>query len=321
MSVTAAKRLVWDFWRSLRGGAETELVIAGHCSADVEWHGFQPIRRASGASDVAGRVWAPLLDAIGDLERHPYILLGGEFEGSTWVGGTGELAGTFSGTWLGIPGAGRSVRFRFGEFCKVEGGRIAEIRMLLDLPDLARQAGRRLLPSSSGRDLPVPGPLTNDGVLLCESDAAESADTLGLVETMIFDGLNRYDGHDQASQDLERFWHDEMAWYGPVGLGTSLGLEEFTSNAQGPIVRAYPDRRGVGHVARIGDGAYAASTGWPSLVGTHEREFLGWAPTGEVSRWNIMDFWRREGDKLAENWVLVDLVDVARQAGVDLLEQ
>lgn len=32
----------------------------------------------------------------------------------------------------------------------------------------------------------------------------------------------------------------------------------------------------------------------------------------------VMDFWRREGDLLAENWVLIDIVDIFRQFGVDL---
>ncbi len=91
--------------------------------------------------------------------------------------------------------------------------------------------------------------------------------------------------------------------------------------AQGPIVRAFPDRRGVGHRVRIAEGMFAASTGWPSLVGTITDEFLGWPPTGETAGWNIMDFWRRDGALLRDNWVLIDLVDAARQAGVDLLAE
>lgn len=36
-------------------------------------------------------------------------------------------------------------------------------------------------------------------------------------------------------------------------------------------------------------------------------------------RLNIMDFYVRRGDKLHENWVLIDMVDFAAQCGVDLL--
>jgi hypothetical protein len=33
-----------------------------------------------------------------------------------------------------------------------------------------------------------------------------------------------------------------------------------------------------------------------------------------------MDFYVRRGEKLHENWILIDLIDFARQCGVDLLE-
>ena len=32
-----------------------------------------------------------------------------------------------------------------------------------------------------------------------------------------------------------------------------------------------------------------------------------------------MDFWRREGDKLLENWVMIDLIDAALASNIDLL--
>ncbi len=78
---------------------------------------------------------------------------------------------------------------------------------------------------------------------------------------------------------------------------------------------------GAGHKARIAEGQFAASTGWPSLVGTHEKDYLGWPPTGGKIGWNIMDFWKRESDLLLENWVLIDLIGAALESGVDLLGQ
>jgi hypothetical protein len=35
----------------------------------------------------------------------------------------------------------------------------------------------------------------------------------------------------------------------------------------------------------------------------------------------VMDFWRREGDRLRENWVLIDIPDVFHQCGIDVFEQ
>ena len=33
-----------------------------------------------------------------------------------------------------------------------------------------------------------------------------------------------------------------------------------------------------------------------------------------------MDFWRRENDPLVENWIFVDMIQLFRQFGVDLLQ-
>jgi hypothetical protein len=31
-----------------------------------------------------------------------------------------------------------------------------------------------------------------------------------------------------------------------------------------------------------------------------------------------MDFWRREGDFLSENWVFIDMIDLLQQFGIDV---
>jgi hypothetical protein len=37
--------------------------------------------------------------------------------------------------------------------------------------------------------------------------------------------------------------------------------------------------------------------------------------------YRVIDFWRREGDRLAENWVYIDMVDLLKQVGVDVFER
>jgi predicted ester cyclase len=316
------KALVWEYWQGLNRGGYADLVLQV-LDPSITWHGFRPLRQLNGSAEVWSQFWQPLLQAIPDLMRRPYVFLGGRYEGGDWVCGTGDFVGTFARAWrigeVAIPASGASVHFRFGEFCRVKDGQIAEIRIIVDLPDLMRQAGINLLPPNYGRDLWIPGPLGGDGILAEEQDTAESKKSLRLVEEMIFGGLNKYDQKSQDSQGLERFWHPHMVWHGPVGIGSAYGLDEFKQNAQGPIVRAFPDRKGVGHQARIADGLFAASTGWPSLAGTHRNDYMGWAPTGEKIGWNIMDFWKRDGGLLRENWVMIDLIGAALESGVDLL--
>ncbi len=97
---------------------------------------------------------------------------------------------------------------------------------------------------------------------------------------MIFSGLNKYDGADPDSQDLVHYWHPQMTWHGPRGAGSSLDLDEFRQLAQAPFLRMTPNRKGVGHRARIAEGHFAASTGWPASVGTMTGDFLGWPASG-----------------------------------------
>lgn len=312
------KQLVWAYWQTMQRGAGLS-ALGAFLHADVAWHGFHPMRHLNGIAEVSDRYWQPLLHALPDLIRRPYIFLSGHFEGGEWVCGTGELIGTFVRDWLGIPASRTSVCMRFGEFCKVRDGRIVEVRIILDLPGLMRQTGIDLVPPNYGRDIWVPGPTTGDGILLEPQSPAESAKSLGLVEEMIFGGLNKYDQKSQDSQGLERFWHPDMVWHGPAGIGSAYGMDEFKKNAQGPIVGAFPDRKGVGHKARVAEGFYAASTGWPSLGGTHVNRYMDWPPTGERIGWNIMDFWRRDGERLRENWVMIDLIGAALESKVDLL--
>ncbi len=305
-------------WADVSSPNEAEELFLSSRSTDLEWHGFSPFRRLDGSVVVWNEVWRPLFQAIPDLRRRPYIQLAGDFEGGRWVAATGDLEGTFDQPWLGVSGNGATVRFRFGEFNRLVDDQVVETRCLVDLPSLFAQVGRPVVPDYPGRTSTVPAPSTGDGVDPDGRSESDSATTLALVEEMIFGGLNKFDG-DQASQGLNRFWSPDLIWYGPVGVGTAVGMDEFLTNAQGPIVGAIPDRKGVGHQARIAEGCYAASTGWPSLMGTHLHRFLDWPPTGEQTGWNIMDFWRRDGEHLVENWVLIDLIDAAAQAGVDLL--
>ncbi|MEM9952394.1 MAG: ester cyclase [Chloroflexota bacterium] len=318
MSIQANKQLVWQYWQTRIGDT---FHLSDFLADDVIWHGFEPLRHLTGVDAVYTGFWQPMQQAFPDILRRPYVFIGGAFERHDWVCGTGDLIGTFVNNLFGIPAIGTSVSFRFGEFCKIENGKITEIRMIVDLPALMRQAEIDILPPNYGRDLWIPGPLAGDGVFFEAQDEAESAQTLALVEEMIFGGLNKYDQKDQASQGLERFWHPEMVWHGPKGIGSAYGMDEFKRNAQGPIVRAFPDRKGVGHQARLAEGIFAASTGWPSLAGTHINPYMDWQPTGEKIGWNIMDFWRRDGDLLRENWVMIDLIGAAKSSSVDLWQK
>ena len=124
---------------------------------------------------------------------------------------------------------------------------------------------------------------------------------------------------------MDKFWHPKMNWYGPAGIGTSRGIDGFRDRHQKPFLAAMPDR-GTHHEKTkpyfFADGQYAAVTGWPTMAQTHSGGgWLGIAPTDKFITVKSLDFWRLENGLIRENWVLVDLLDVWHQLGVDVLQR
>ncbi len=182
------KRLVWDFWQLLENVSITDLDKIAHryLEAECSWHGPDPINHLKGADAFIADFWQPLLRSYPDLTRQSHLFFGGKSsgridglqDGHMWVCGTGYFHGTFATDYLTIPATGSEVNIRWGEFCRVEQGKIVETYFLLDLIDLMQQAGFQVLPPSRGADGLYPPPRAKDGILLDAQDAQTSAYTL-----------------------------------------------------------------------------------------------------------------------------------------------
>jgi hypothetical protein len=332
-------------WRLLHALAEPAAAARLHetLAPDAAWHLSHPFDVLHGPQQVYERFVAPLQRALPDLERRVDLFFAGRWlpppPGAVghaapevaapgwWASAHGHLVGTFAAPWLGFAPTGAPVALRIGEFYRwvpdaaagaADTGRIAEARILLDLVDFARQAGRPILPPASGVEGWVPGPLPHDGLLLGSTDPAAGRASMDAVLSMIA-GLMSFDGRDLASMGMERFWHPQMMWYGPGGIGTTRGVAGFQRHHQAPFLHAFPDRKGAGHRARLAEGAFVASTGWPSVRATHAAAYLGVPASGRPIGMRVMDWWRRDGALLRENWVLIDLPHLMLQMGVDLL--
>lgn len=321
--LSAAKATTWAAIQRLPGPG-----FAAACrellTPDAMWVVSHPVNTLNGPEAVADGFYAPLLAALPDLERRTDLFFGGHWGGHIdggegwWVTCIGHYLGHFRADLFGIPSNGQPVWLRFGEFYRVIDGRIAEARILLDLVDLARQTGRLLLPPSPGMDLLVPGPRTQDGLLRGASDPAQGQACMELVMAMI-GGLSSYDKSDLKSMGMQRFWHPNMMWYGPCGIGSTRAIGGFERHHQQPFLTAIPDRKGGHHRARLGEGNYAATTGWPSIHATHLGPYLGVPASGRAVTMRVMDWWRAEGGLLVENWVLLDLPHFFLQLDVDIL--
>lgn len=110
---------------------------------------------------------------------------------------------------------------------------------------------------------------------------------------------------------------DDFVWRGGAGPGTKNSLKEFQNGWQRPFLNAFSDKyTTIDLILEDGDLVSAYGT----VEATHSGEFMGVEATGERIKLKYMDFWRfDENGDCVENWVHLDLIDVFRQLGRDLL--
>lgn len=307
--------------------SETEEAVAVAFAPEAAFHACHPFEDLAGADALTAQFWAPIKRSFAHLRRIDDLFTGGSFAGADWISATGHLHGVFMEDFLGIPATGGWAALRFGEFHRIEDGRIARTHLILDLPDLMRQAGVAPWRKGLGVETLAPGPASRDGILLSASDPAESEKSLLLVEAMIFDGLIAdYDGARSSAEAMRRYWTEDMMWYGPALIGATMGIDGFYRFHETPWERAMLPRgpkpdKATKHVTRFGDGPFCSFTGWPSIHATHGGDFLGLAPTGKPVEIRVMDFYHRRGDRLDENWIFIDMPHLFLQLGVDLFER
>ena len=325
---TAPTEIVERFYGALTAG---DGASARACLAPgVLWNAAYPIDELTGQDEFLDNYWLPLRRALPDIERRPYIRVAGSYDGQVmdgdgaageWVNATGYFVGSFVADLFGIPPTGRTLFLRFSELIRVQDERIVEAYVLLDFWDAMIQAGVSPLRPSLGHFGLVPPPAPLDGLHRPSGDQNESAASRDLVIDMLA-GLGRYDGKSLLSMDQERYWHPDFMWYGPGGIGTTRGLEGFRAHHQGPFLRAFPTRAVDRTKSLVADGHYVVAGGWPHMTAEHlGGGWLGLAPTGRRLTMRVIDFWRREGALLKENWVGIDMFDILRQLGLDPFEQ
>jgi predicted ester cyclase len=297
--------------------------VAGDLFApDATYLAAHPINQMTGLDELLARHLIPLKTAMPDLARRDDIFMGGHFDGYDWVSATGYYYGTLTGEWLGLRPTDNWLYIRFGEFYKLDGGRVIDAYVILDLVDVFRQLGVNPIRRGLGIETLIPGPFEQDGLILAAQDPNETAKSLKLVESMIFEGMWGFDGVDHSTMNMDRYFTDDLMWYGPGGIGTTRGFANFMRYHEEPWNEAFPDFRGGNHKARFADGAFICSTGWPSIHGTHGGgDLFGLAPTGKPVTIRVMDWWRRRDALLSENWIFVDVPELMLQLGRDVLAE
>lgn len=297
----------------------------------AEVHLAFPFEDLDGGRGFVGDAIAKLGAAMPDLERRDTIVIAGDDPyGHQWVGCCGYYTGTWVHPFLDIPPTGHQAAMRFHEFYRMVEGHVTEVQALWDIAELMMQAGAWPMGPSLGADWSVPGPATQDGLADGPRDRQRTEESVAHVIAMLGD-MGRYPTEGPDVMRLEHWWHPRFSWYGPAGIGTTRGVSGFRHWHQIPFVGAMPDRSGgyAGESHFFGEGNYVGVTGWPGMSMTlTSGDWLGIAGNGQPLTMRSLDFWRLEDTvradgsthrSIRENWVLVDLLSVWDQLGVDVL--
>ena len=282
-----------------------------------------PFGDMTGPQDFYDRALATLKAAWPDVERRDWLVMAGSDDaGADWVGCGGHFVGTFTAPFLDIPPTGHLAHMRFHEFYRFTDGKVTEYQALWDIPEVMMQAGAWPMVPSLGREFCIPGPASGDGLMRAARDEDQSEASRQLIIDML-EHMKRHPSQGGAEvMEMPRFWHPRMNWYGPAGIGTGRGIEGFRNWHQIPFLNGMPDRGNkvdeiIYHF--FGDNDYAAVTGWPDMIQTISHDgWLGIPPVGKEITMRSLDFWRLEGGLIRENWVMVDLLHMYDQIGVDV---
>lgn len=293
-------------------------------SPDALWRGFHPFGELIGPDAVAEQFWTPLRLSLRRMQRRQDIFFAGrnEMDGftGTWVVSMGHLMGLLDLPWLCVAPTGKMAFLRYCEFNRIEDGRIVETAMYFDIPHLMIQAGLNPFPPQTAAHLVQPGPLTHDGLLYDDAPENEGKATLAAINAMI-SGIGTWQSGLPLEEELARSWHDDMIWWGPAGIGATYTIERYAKQHSGPFRAAFTDRSKTRHVARLAEGHYGGFFGWPNFTARHTGGFMGMPGSDKPGEMRVIDVYRREGDKLAENWIFIDLLHFWKTQGVDILKR
>ena len=320
----AEKDLVRRYYDALDQASVDDIpdVLARFVAPDCLWRGFHPFNEQTGPEPVAREFWQPLRTSLIELQRRMDIFMAGqnEIDGfrSTWVVSMGHLMGLFDHHWLGIQPTGKMAFLRYCEFHRVAAGQIVETAMYFDIPHLMMQAGQNPFPPQTAAFLVQPGPRTHDGLMFRSQPQAEATATLAAINAMIGD-LGTWQLGLPIEEELARTWKDDMIWWGPHGIGATYTIDRYAKQHAGPFRAAFTDRSKTDHVCRLAEGHYGGFFGWPNFTARHRGGFMGMPGSETPGEMRVIDIYRREGDKLAENWIFIDLLHFWKTQGLDIL--
>jgi hypothetical protein len=323
----AEKEVVRAFHADLDAStpATIEQALSKYVAPDWHWRGMHPFHEQRGAAAVARVFWTPLRNAIKPLQRRPDIFIAGlnviEGNKGVWVVEMGHLMGLFDRPWLGIRHTLRIVMLRYCEFNRVEDGKIVETAMFFDIPHLMIQAGQNPFPPQTGATLVQPGPRTHTGLCYEKQDPARGEATMAAIDAMLHNLGAKHQNKDEAGR-LARVWHEDMIWWGPAGIGATYTIERYVRQHSTPFDEALSaGYRFNGHIAKVAEGDFGGFFGWANLTLRNAGGYMGMTAGPSAADMRVIDMYRAEDGKLAENWIFIDILHFLAMQGLDVLKR
>ncbi len=305
--------------------AEVDSVLDTFTAPGYRCYAVHPFGLMEGTAAVSRSLWRPLKEHWTALQRRPFMFMAGtsEIDGADWVISAGVFMGLLDGDWLGIPATGRLATLRYAEFIGIKDGQITRSAFFCDILDVMQQAGVNPLPAGLGASHIWPTPLTQDGLQLGPVPPEQGVATLALIDRMVDDlaAINADDDTVCPPDYLRRTWREDMAWYGPAGIGATYTIERYQRQHQHPFRAGVKNKEYNGHICRLAEGNYGGFFGWPNLRHVPAGGLLGLPGCGHKVEMRVVDLYRRDGDKLAENWIIIDFPWWLKQQGLDIFER
>ena len=321
------KKLVLEYFNSIDNSNNENLInrISQYISDDFKMRCTHPFNELNGAEQVANNLWVPIKNSFKPIQRRMDIFYAGinslDTNEGKWVTSMGHLMGIFNKPFFGIQPNFKSILLRYAEFYKVENDKITEGAIFLDIINLMQQLGLSVIPESTGLVGITPGPMNHKGLKLNISENAESRKTLELIHRMR-DRLVKESKMKSVKDELELDWHNDMIWWGPGGIGASYTIDGYIKGHTKPFQDGLEFIKFGGHILSSAEDDLGGWFGWPNLIMKTKGGYLGLTNASDIeSEMRVVDLYRRDGDKIAENWIFIDHLHFLKLLGIDLLER
>lgn len=281
----AAKKVVQEFYNDL-DSAQTdaksiEAAFQTHCTSDYHWRGMHPFYEIPSASEVVERFWGPLKRSLVRIQRRQDVFMAGN---NFCEGQVADQTGKGDGAEPGTTVWTMSMGNLMGIF----------ENSWLEIPATGKMAFLRYAEFTQ--------------VSKKDNKIMQTAMFIDIPHLMIQAGCNPFPPATGATVTTST-------------CPMTHTIKGYAKGHSGPFRAAFKDRGFNGHVCRMAEGEFGGFFGWPNLKLTPVGGFQGMGTKSEPCYMRVVDIYRRKGDKLAENWVFIDLLYFWKQQGLDILDR